>query len=510
MTATQRSVRAGEVVQAFLDAPTASLNSSFRQLAATLRNRPTGARQATATQAGHAAVPELVAGLADAPADRRPHLALMLGLLADSDAHDGVRSRLDSLLALFATAVDDHRLVAALLYGAGLFPEDAERVLSAADSLTLGADDRSRLERSLVAGRPADPVLVRVWPSPAMWAITDEELEADRRQWGALPDQQISALWEDDTQKLRDYAAMKAIALLDAHAGPYAAECDSFEPDTSGPRPAEAVPQATATGRLAPFEGLLACPDCRGKITLGDGGAHCGECDGQHSATGGWLDLSSSAGQGMDAMILNDATQVPRYEHVLRPAFLRVMGRDFEGTLSVQDEISFLTRHVRSADGPVLDLAAGSGRFTRVLADVLGPDQLVALDLSTSMLTALQAAGPELPAVRASAVNLPFADASLSAVTCWNALQTLPSKDKAIAEVGRCLRPGGTFTLFTFRPDEDVLYREFQIRQERALRVELPPRDSIVRWLEEAGLTVREETGPGGYLFISAVRENRR
>ncbi|MFI7500659.1 class I SAM-dependent methyltransferase [Streptomyces sp. NPDC049687] len=496
-----------DALEAFLGAPDSDLHSALRQLDQAFRSVPAGEGQATATEAGHAAVPALVAAAAGASPSRLPHLLLLLGLLADTDAHDAVRDGLADVLPVFELAAGDRRTVAALLFLAGHFPEDAERILAAADGLALSPDDRSRLERSLAGRRQPGAVLARVWPSPAMWAVTEAERAADGQWHGMMPEEQLEAMWQSDTRALRDYAASKAIALLDTPAAPYTAAPDHVEPEREQGRAASQG--VDAVERLAPFEKLLACPDCTGALSFGEGGARCAACGKAHPAGDGWLDLSSAAGQGMEAMILNDVAQVSRYERGLRPAFLRVMGRDFDDLLDVDDEIRFLTTNARPTEGPVLDLAAGSGRFTRVLAEELGPDRVVALDLSTSMLAALQAAGPQLPAVRGSAVNLPFADASLTAVSCWNALQTLPYQGQVIAEIGRVLQSGGTFTLFTFLPDEDPLYREFQARQEKALRVHLYPREVIRKWLAEAGLTIREETGPGSYLFITAVRENR-
>jgi len=504
MTVTEHSSQGFDALRSLLDAPADSLPAVLRSIDAELRVPPAAGGRAAATELGRAAIPALAAATKDTPADRLPALVLLLGLLADSDAHDQVRAELGPVLALFDRPGADRRLVAALLFLAGLFPEDGAQVLAAADALVLSPDDRSRLERSL-AERPDTPVLARVWPSPAMWAVTDEEHDNDHKRWGGrMPDEQVIAMWDGDTRALRDYSGAKAVALLDSPAADYRPERDFTAADPGG---ADATGSALAAVELlAPFEKLLICPDCAGRLALGPDGARCEGCETLHPATGDWLDLSSAAGLGMDALILNDVAQVLRYERGLRPGFLRVMGRDFDDRLTVEDEIRFLTERMRSVDGPTLDLAAGTGRFTHVLSELLGPERLVALDLSTSMLSVLQATAAKLPAVRASAVNLPFADASLAAVTCWNALQTLPSKDQVIAEVGRVLRPGGTFVLFTFVPDEDRLYREFQARQEQALRVRLHPREELVGWLEAAGLTVTETHGRG-YLFLSAVCE---
>lgn len=402
--------------------------------------------------------------------------------------------------------------MAAWLYLTGLFPAERDRILAAAAALTLSPDDTSRLERSLAPGLPEQPVVARVWPSPASWAITEAEIQADARWQAVTPAKMLQGMWDGDTRALRDYTGAKAVALLDGGPQPYRAEPDYTDPEdpyeAGGPDQLPFTDQAEAqTTRLAAHESALACPDCFAPLALSADGGRCGPCGNTHPAFPGWLDLSSTAGYGEQALILNDVAQVPRYERSLRPAFLRVMGRDFDNELTIPDERTFLAEQVRPVGGPVVDVACGAGLFTRMLAEQFGPERVIALDLSTSMLTALQSAGSPLPAIRGSAINLPLAESSVGAVNCWNALQTLPDAGEVIAEAGRVLRPGGTFTLFTFLPDPDELYREFQARQERATRVRLYPAEELRSWVTAAGLTIRVETGVRNFCFLAAVKE---
>lgn len=95
------------------------------------------------------------------------------------------------------------------------------------------------------------------------------------------------------------------------------------------------------------------------------------------------------------------------------------------------------------ATGVLADIGGGTGIVSRHLAT---PTRTVIVaDASTGMLTL---AGTRLPgrAVRADATRLPFADASLDAVTCVWLLHLLPHHltDAVIAEAARVLAPGGT------------------------------------------------------------------
>jgi len=51
--------------------------------------------------------------------------------------------------------------------------------------------------------------------------------------------------------------------------------------------------------------------------------------------------------------------------------------------------------------------------------------------------------------VRASAVELPFSNARFDVITLWDVIEHLPDPHRAVAEISRCLRPGGRLALTT-------------------------------------------------------------
>lgn len=111
----------------------------------------------------------------------------------------------------------------------------------------------------------------------------------------------------------------------------------------------------------------------------------------------------------------------------------------------------------RGADGPdalVLDVATGTGRLPLALLRLsLFGGTVVGVDLAPRMLAIaaekLTAAGlaDRAPLLHHAAAPLPFADASFDAVCLLEALEFLPDADRAIAELYRVLRPGGTVLL---------------------------------------------------------------
>jgi ubiquinone/menaquinone biosynthesis C-methylase UbiE len=91
-----------------------------------------------------------------------------------------------------------------------------------------------------------------------------------------------------------------------------------------------------------------------------------------------------------------------------------------------------------------VDLACGSGSFLADLGRAFPRAQRIGVDLSIPYLEeARRRSGTAV--VQAAAERLPFADASLDAVTCVYLFHELPPKLRPVvaAEMARVLKPGG-------------------------------------------------------------------
>ncbi len=105
----------------------------------------------------------------------------------------------------------------------------------------------------------------------------------------------------------------------------------------------------------------------------------------------------------------------------------------------------------------VLDLAGGSGDLTRLLSrDVGAQGEVVILDINRSMLDVgrdrLLDAGAldNVRFVQADAESLPFPDRSFNLVTMAFGLRNVTRKERALAEMHRVLKPGGTAHVLEF------------------------------------------------------------
>jgi SAM-dependent methyltransferase len=102
---------------------------------------------------------------------------------------------------------------------------------------------------------------------------------------------------------------------------------------------------------------------------------------------------------------------------------------------------------------PVLDVAAGTGKLTRLLAQ-LGAE-VVAVEPVEAMRARLSETLPGVRALAGTAEDLPLGDDSVDAVTVGQAFHWFDG-DAALAEIHRVLRPGKRLGLIWNVKDESV------------------------------------------------------
>lgn len=129
-----------------------------------------------------------------------------------------------------------------------------------------------------------------------------------------------------------------------------------------------------------------------------------------------------------------------------------------------------------NADKTVIDLGAGTGKFTGRLAATGA--QVIAVEPVPQMLEKLSAALPDVLAMSGTATDLPLPDASVDVVVCAQAFHWFASPE-ALSEIARVLKPGGKLGLVWNLRDTRVSW--------------VPKLDAIVNALE--GDTPRYYTG---------------
>jgi SAM-dependent methyltransferase len=510
MAVTSTNPTLAELIDAFTSAPPQSRDTQYHRLVGALWS------DGDLTDLALPAARELVARLDRVDDDHKGYLVVLLGLLVQAEypATDApvtavVEQAMDRNLDLWRHTTAEQPLRLALLYLLSQFSGHRDRILAAAADLRLDVDDQSRLDRALRELNPDNPVVGRMFPYPEVWEELDEaERKADQAWIDTLTPDQVVDAWRNDTRTVVGHAGAKAYwAVCNGTPAPVVPD----DVPTRDPRPVDADLSLFRRHAAA-----LRCPNCQGRFTFEPGIARCVSCSTAYPIAKGMLNLITSVDSGSDhnedflfqlAKLTSMAYFIDKYA---RPNFKRLCGMNWDDQVTPAFEDEYITTHVRPVDGPVLDLAAGGGRWTKTLAHAVGADRVIALDLLPSILTTMRDRLPDVPAVVANARSLPFADETLGAALCWNALQAFPAEAAAaIAEVGRCLRPGGTFTLFTFFNSEDPIYRYFVASHyfpQHAGGLHLFDLADLKQWLADAGLTVRDNSGPGLSFIITAEK----
>jgi ubiquinone/menaquinone biosynthesis C-methylase UbiE len=147
-----------------------------------------------------------------------------------------------------------------------------------------------------------------------------------------------------------------------------------------------------------------------------------------HFQSGGWF-TAESAG---------------RYEAQVEALFAGTAGAMRRRALSLLAK-AWRTRDHRGLS--ILDLACGSGSFLGDLGAAFPRARLIGVDLSPAYLPQARLAQPRAVFAQAKAEQLPFADASLDALSCVYLFHELPPKVRPVvaAEIARVLKPGGCF-----------------------------------------------------------------
>lgn len=111
----------------------------------------------------------------------------------------------------------------------------------------------------------------------------------------------------------------------------------------------------------------------------------------------------------------------------------------------------------------VLDVACGTGVVARAVADRLAGDgHVIGLDLNEAMLTVARRLRPDLDWRHGDVAALPFPAEAFDVVLCQSALMFFPDPVRALAEMRRVVRRGGTVAVQVWSGlDAQPAYRPF-------------------------------------------------
>ena len=207
--------------------------------------------------------------------------------------------------------------------------------------------------------------------------------------------------------------------------------------------------------KLLPY---MRCPGCQGtQLHSGAAGISCRTCGAHFPLRDGILDFLA----GAPAEVITPfqrVMQMPAVVSIYERAWRR-LGYFLASSRSFDHEIRTILRFCqgRAADR-VLDLACGTGVFTRPLARA-SQGIVIGLDMSWPMLRRAQllVARDRLDNVllmRGSAFRLPFIAGAFHGVNCCGALHLFDNPGLALKEISRVLHHAGRLSVqTTIRPE---------------------------------------------------------
>jgi SAM-dependent methyltransferase len=193
------------------------------------------------------------------------------------------------------------------------------------------------------------------------------------------------------------------------------------------------------------------------------------------------------------------------YERLWRPLggrlLMGAMGPGMRGEHRIALEMLSLSGGER-----VLDVACGTGNFTRSFARAAGDGVVVGLDASRTMLArAVQETDADNVAyLRGDACALPFRDGSVDAICCFAALYLIERPMRAVDEIARVLAPGGRVALLSScnRGPLPAAITSPLVKSLTGVRVF--GRDELTRALTARGLTDVRQHVSGLAQFVAA------
>ena len=173
----------------------------------------------------------------------------------------------------------------------------------------------------------------------------------------------------------------------------------------------------------------------------------------------------------------------------------------------------FIARLQLRAGERVLDVACGTGNFTRDFARAVGPDGLVVgFDASETMLrrAVAETSGTGLEQVayvRGDVIDMPFREQSFDAVCCFAALNLFAEPMAALDSMTAMLTPGGRIAICTSARTRSAPLRTFESIVRSQSGIHKFERRELVDALEQRGYAQIRQRITGFTQFVGGRLE---
>jgi len=271
--------------------------------------------------------------------------------------------------------------------------------------------------------------------------------------------------------------------------------------------------------RIDRFLDSLRCPACghdvfeRRTTTV-----RCTACQREYEIHDGVADLgpSETGSQGLAQKFMESRLYARFYENVARPKLTSLVS-----DRTMQDEKRLSADFLElEPDSTVLDVACGTGNFTRYFTKQIAASQpgyddrsfVVGMDISWPMLerarTYLRREGlsDRIFLLRGDATRVPLRRASFDRVHCTGALHMMDDIDEALRNLARVLEPGGICVVGTFLLGDGLGRRVLKRLGGVPASFHWFEQDELYQRMENAGLEVTDESISRDAITVKARR----
>jgi ubiquinone/menaquinone biosynthesis C-methylase UbiE len=163
----------------------------------------------------------------------------------------------------------------------------------------------------------------------------------------------------------------------------------------------------------------------------------------------------------------------------------------------------------KSKGGVILDVGTGTGILLPALLK-RKPDTILALDLSTEMLSLLKNKFDlhhEILPLAGDALRLPVPSQSITAIFCHGVLPHFPNRHDTLVELKRVLQPEGRLVI-SHAIGRDQINEIHKNAEDPSLHLDiLPPAEKLIDLLDQVDFQVLESEDSQNFYFILAEVE---
>ncbi|WGL60609.1 class I SAM-dependent methyltransferase [Pigmentibacter sp. JX0631] len=171
-------------------------------------------------------------------------------------------------------------------------------------------------------------------------------------------------------------------------------------------------------------------------------------------------------------------------------------------------------REILDYDKNILDIATGDGSLTSAAlfsSKIKSASNLLVLDISKEMLEKAQVKFSKKPVtfIRGDVNQLPFANSSIQAISCFGGFNSFPSGALAMKEISRCLNKNGILRGSILLTPE-TSWKKKLIRNwiKKGYQTEEISKDKFFSWVDSAELYVNK-IEQVGYVLLFELRHRK-